>query len=167
MTTEMGPRDVDLGLREQFAGNFIRFWAWAVGVVSDDVDLRFRVPTATLFLSGESEHSGDEYERGGLAATLVSVNEVAMMGVLAYCGMGITSLAAAPGGVIIPLLLFTVACVASVSLTGSASLTSSINVVDHTTEPAPEKLDELKAEFVDGEIGEEELGERAAEVWER
>jgi uncharacterized membrane protein len=166
MTVEMGPRDVDLGLRERFAGQFIRFWAWAVGVVSDDVDLRFRVPTATLILSGESEHSGDEYERGSLAATLISVNEMAMMAVMAYSGIGTMSLTAAPS-VAIAFLLLIAACVAGVSLVGSASLTTSINVIDHTTEPAPDAVDELKERYVAGEIDDAELEREAAEVWER
>jgi hypothetical protein len=89
-----------------------------------------------------------------------------MMGVIGMCGMSLIGAAVtmSAGTATLAVLL---AAVAFVSYIGSIELTSKIDVLDHTTEPAPEELDELKAEFVDGEIDEQELDERAAEVWER
>ena len=142
MSVEMGPRDVDLKLKEQFAGQFIRLWAWVVGVVSDDVTYRFRASTATLFVSGESEHTGDPFVAGRFAESIASVNMVAMMAVLAYCGIAVVSLrGVAYPGLIAGAALLT-ACVAFVSLIGSASVASKIDVVDHTTEAPPDAVDE-------------------------
>ena len=166
MTTEMGPRDVDLGPKERFAAQFIRGWAWVVGYVSDDAVPRFNPDTATLSISGESDEQGDAFARGRTVAQLTSLNQVAMMGVIGMCGMSLIGAAVtmSAGTATLAVLL---AAVAFVSYIGSIELTSKIDVLDHTTEPAPEELDELKAEFVDGEIDEQELDERAAEVWER
>ena len=142
MSVEMGPRDVDLELKEQFAAQFVRLWAWVVGVVSDDVTLRFCASTATLFVTGESAHSGDAFVRGRYAMSMVSVNMVTMMAVLAYCGIAVVALrGVAYPGLIAGAALLT-ACVAFVSLIGSAALASKIDVVDHTTEAPPDAIDE-------------------------
>lgn len=165
MTAEMGQRDVDLGLKERFAAQFIRFWAWVVSLIADDVHIRFEPTTATLSLTGESEHSGDRYARGRLAATFVSLNELAMMSVLAYSAMGMMTLPATPITAVIAVVVLVTACVACVSLLGGASLTSKIDVIDHTTAPTPDAIDDLEAQYMADEIDEQELEDRTAEVW--
>jgi len=165
MTTEMGPRDVDLTLVERFAGHGVRFWAWVASLDEDDPNVRFDPTTATVRVTGESEYSGDAFARARAATTLTVMNVVISLSLVAAITM-----APMPGGALLApyaILSLTAMSVLGAIGYGSASLIDKINVIDHTTEPAPEELDELKAEFVDGEIGEEELGERAAEVWER
>jgi uncharacterized membrane protein len=40
------------------------------------------------------------------------------------------------------------------------------DVIDHTTEPAPDAVDELKDRYVAGDLDDAELEREAAEVWE-
>jgi len=165
MTAEMGPRDVDLTLVERLAGHGVRFWAWVASLDDDDPNVRFDPTTATVRVTGESEYSGDPFARARAATTLATLNIVITLSLVAAITM-----APLPSGVLLApyavlSLSFMLLCGAIGY--GSASLIDKINVVDHTTEPAPDALDDLQQQYVDGEIDEEQLDERAAEVWER
>jgi len=169
MTTEMGPRDVDLTLSERFASRITRYVVPLVSEMSDTVSIRFDPRRATLSLSGESDHAGDAFNRGLLVGLVYLLNMLLTLAVLSLAAEAAqaateisTILALAVG---IPFLFVSGAGVAFAM--GTAGLLFKTDVVDHTTEPAPDALDDLQQQYVDGEIDEAELGKRTAEVWER
>jgi uncharacterized membrane protein len=67
----------------------------------------------------------------------------------------------------VTLLAFIATFYALVNVVALQGLSQKISVVDHTTEPAPDAVDELKERYVAGEIDDTELEREAAEVWER
>jgi len=169
VTTEMGPRDVDLTLSERFASRLTRYVVPLVSELSDTVSVRFDARRATLSLSGESEYSGDAFNRGLLVGVtylfniLIAVLSISLASEAANAAVDfgpVVGLAA-----VVPFLF--VSGAALVFVMGTVGLMWKTDVVDHTTEPAPEELDDLQQQYVDGEIDEQELGERTAEVWER
>lgn len=64
MTVEMGDRDVELNILQRVAGASAAVCARGFSLALDDLSLRFNAATATLSVSGESEHAGDRYSRG-------------------------------------------------------------------------------------------------------
>lgn len=161
----MGPRDVDVSLSERVAGHGVRFWAWVASLDDDDPNVRFDPTTATVRVTGESEYSGNEFARARAATTLPALNIVIMLTTVA-------AIAASPppsGVLLAPYAVGSLGLMAVCGAIGygSASLINKINVVDHTTEPTPDRLDELEQRYVDGEIDEAELEREAAEVWKR
>src|SRR6056297_604607 len=93
MTTEMGPRDVDLSLAERVAAHGTRITARMVAATQDDLSIRFTPSTATLSLSGESEYSGEGFNRGLLVGTLCTLNLMLAFGGIAMAAE-LSSLAA-------------------------------------------------------------------------
>jgi uncharacterized membrane protein len=169
MTAEFGPRDVDLTLSERFAARLTQHIMSLVSDVSDTVSVRFDPRRATLSISGESEHSGDAFERGVLVGLMYLCNLM-----LAVCTIAFSAEAAnlaadvsAWLGVVTVVPMLFVTGVSVLFVLGSIRLMSKTNVVDHTTEPVPDELDALREQYVDGKINEQELGERAGEVWDR
>ena len=169
MTTEMGPRDVDLSLSERFAAHGTRYTTRLLSSSGDDVSLRFTPSTATLSVSGESEHSGDVYRRGILVSLLYMIN-LLFAGLVGSVSLNTVDLASSVGpwlvlAVSVPALFVT--CAALLFAFGSIGLLTETDVVDHTTEPAPDAVDELKDRYVAGDLDDAEFEREAAEVWER
>jgi len=169
MTTEMGPRDVDLTLSERVAAHGTRYTTRLVASTQDDLSIRFTPSTATLSLSGESEHRGDAFNRGLLVASVCMVNIMLAFGAVGIAGEAMTAAAEVSQWLglvsIVPFVL--VATVGLVFGLGSAGLLFEIDVIDHTTEPAPDAVGELKERYVAGDLDDAELEREAAEVWER
>ena len=119
---------------------------------------------------GESEDAGDAFVRGRHVSAVTSI---AMLGpilliMLFVLAGGVTQALFGAAVATVPMGIgFIVNVAALINAAAMIGVTQEIGVIDHTTEPAPEELDALKDQFVDGEIDEQELGERAAEVWER
>jgi len=167
MTTEMGPRDVDLSWYERLSARAIKYISVVFGTFDSGSRVHFRPETATISITGESEQAGEPYQRGILVTLLFMINvfiwllPVELLNALGQqAGSGPVLWASTAA--LIPLMLFII-----VNALGTLTLLTKTDVVDHTTEPAPEELDDLQQQYVDGEIDESELGERAAEVWER
>ena len=158
MTAEFGPRDVELSFMEGVAAHATRYSTRLFSHMVN-VRLRFNPERATLSLSGESQHPGDGFNLGLLVALVYLLNLIWSMGVALVAaeavsvGASIDPIAAAVIG--IPALFVIVGSIL-VGL-GSISLIQKTDVIDHTTEPLPEALDELQQEYVDGEIDESEL----------
>ena len=169
MTTEMGPRDVDLSLSERFAAHGTRYTTRLLSSMGDDVSLRFTPSTATLSVSGESEDSGDAYRRGILVSTVYMLNLLFGLA-LALMPLDVISAAAEVGPWLMLAATGPALFVTSVGLVfamGTAGLITQTDVIDHTTEPAPDAVDELKERYVAGDLDDAELEREAAEVWER
>lgn len=170
MTVEMGDHDATPTLRQRFAGISVSWAVRLMNYVSDDAYGRYDRRAARLSLYGESEHAGDAFKRGRDVSSLTSI---AMLGpLLPIMGLmmiasTVAALAAEVMALPLTLLAFGATLYGLVNVVALQGLSQKINVLDHTTEPAPDAVDELKERYVDGEIDESELGERAAEVWER
>ena len=168
MTAEFGPRDVDLSLMERVAAHATRY---STKLFSDmaNITLRFNPEQATLSLSGESQHPGEGFNRGLLVGLLYLLNLMLSVSV-ALAAAEAVSVGASTGPVVATIIaipaLFVVFGSMLVAL-GSIRLIQKTDVIDHTTEPEPEALAELREQFVDGEIDERELAARVEEVWER
>jgi len=165
----MGPRDVDLTFTERFAAHGTKYLIGIVSGLSDTVSLRFDPRRATVSLSGESEYSGQPFNRGLLVGMVYLVNLLLSMSAIGLASEAAT--AAADIGPALTAAVFVqslfVSGVSIIFAVGSIGLMWKTDVIDHTTDPAPDEIQELQEQFVDGEIDEAELGERAAEVWER
>ena len=170
MTTDMGPRDGELSWRHQLAGFSIKGAVALMNAVSDDARGRYNASKGLLSLYGESEDAGDAFVRGRHVSAVTSI---AMLGpilliMLFVLAGGVTQALFGAAVATVPMGIgFIVNVAALINAAAMIGVTQEIGVIDHTTEPAPEELDALKDQFVDGEIDEQELGERAAEVWER
>lgn len=170
MTVEMGDHDATPTLRQRFAGISVAGAVELMNKVSDDAYGRYHRGDARLSLYGESEHAGDAYKRG---RDVASVTSIAMLGPmvpalpLAMVAEMVLAVGAEGASVLAALLAFGVTFYAMVNALAMVGLTKKIGVVDHTTEPAPDAVDELKERYVAGEIGDSELEREAAEVWER
>jgi len=169
MTTEMGPRDVDLSLSERVAAHGTRLTARLMSSTHDDMAIRFTPSTATLSLSGESKHSGERFNRGllvGLVYTLNLMFVITAVGLAGEAMIFAAELAPWLGTVaVVPFLV--IAIFGALVGVGSAELLTDTDVIDHTTEPAPDAVDELKERYVAGDLDDAELEREAAEVWER
>lgn len=167
MTTEMGPRDVDLSPVERVAARSTAVVVRGINVLKSPGSIRFNPRTATLSITGESEHAGDPYERGQLAALMVLANAVIPAGVIGL----LTSVPVTHDSTVATLyffvVLFPVALFAMANVHGSMTLINKTDVVDHTTEPLPEALTELQAAYVDGDISEADLERQVGEVMQR
>ena len=144
-------------------------------VVFDAIDsseprVRYDRERATLTFSGESEYSTDEFRRGQGAMAVAAGGALWPVWALLGSTMAMRAVAETFGAVAatpfallsLTLMVFTMLC-----FSGLWSVMDSISVVDHTTEPAPDAIDELQEQYLNDEIDEQELGDRAAEVWER
>lgn len=170
MTAEFGDHDATPTLRQRFAGISIVGAVALVNYVSDDAYGRYDRDTARLSLYGESEDAGDGFQRGREVSDIASI---AMLGpllpvmlLLGFSG-GLAELVGPLVALPVSVLGFVSGVYALANVGGLMGLTTKISVVDHTTEPAPDALDDLQQQYVDGEIDEQELNERAAEVWQR
>ena len=166
MTAEFGPRDVDLSSRERFAGRLLDLSTRFLNHGSDSKSMYYRRDSATLTLHGESEYAGDVFNRGKMALYPLLISNYFTTMLLVTAGVLPDFGNPAIGG--LKLLVFiAVAWVWYCNTTGSIILASKIDVVDHTTQPDPEELDELQSQFVDGEIEQTELEARVEEVMQR
>jgi len=168
MTAEFGPRDERVAsLPERLAAVSIslltRFTNWKS---LEQMDLRFRSDSATFVVSGESEQSGERYSRGiSVGVTCLFAGLVPVLAVLSVGPAAIDVLEPfRPLGEVLLLFSFVFALV---NLFGVFGVLTKIDVIDHTTEPEPEAVAELREQFVDGEIDERELAARVEEVLER
>jgi hypothetical protein len=170
VTTEMGPRDGDVSWRHRLAGYSVKGAVAFMNAASDNAHGRYDRAKALVSLYGESEDAGDAFVRGRSVSALTSIAMLGPILLIMLCLVAGAVTQALFGAAIaaIPMTVgFVVNVLALINAAALLGLTKHIGVIDHTTEPAPDELDELKGEFVDGEIDEAELGERAAEVWER
>ena len=167
MTAEFGPRDVDLSTTERVGARsielLVRFMNWKT---LDHKTLRFRTDSATFVVSGESEHSGEGYARGKAVAGVCLAACIFPFVALLSLGPAVTFLPA-PLDAVGSLLLGLSMGLALVNLTGALDVFKKADVIDHTTEPDPERLTELREQFVDGEFDERELAARVEEVMTR
>ena len=157
MTAEFGPRDVELSTTERVGARsielLVRFMNWKS---LDDKTLRFRTDSATFVVSGESEHSGEGYARGkAVAAVCVAAGIIPFVALLSL-GPAVTKLPA-PLDVVGSLLLLLSMALALVNLAGAFDVFKKADVIDHTTEPDPERLTELQDAYIAGEIDVDEL----------
>jgi len=168
MTAEFGPRDVDLGLMERVAAQATRYSTELFSHMAN-ISLRFNPERATLTLSGESQHPEEGFNRGLLVGIIYFHNFM-----LSLCVALVAAGAMSVGGSVGPMAgtvigipaLFVVAGSMLVGV-GSVSLITKTDVIDHTTEPEPDAIEEVREAYLDGEIDEGELEARSAEVWER
>ena len=166
MTAEFGPRDVELGWKERFAGRMASAVCSLVNSETDDKTLRFNPDTATLTVAGESEHSGDALYRGtNVGALFLFTNTIAWMILASLNALIGTGSFIVDTALLIGIIATSVVVYANMA--GSFNLLSKTDVIDHTTEPEPEALAELREQFVDGEIDERELEARVEEVMAR
>jgi len=167
MTVEMGPRDDgELTLSERAAARLMDWLVRGFDVLADEGRIRFNAATATLSLSGESEQPGDAFSRGKIVAMLVATTAIVSVMPL----MLITTLfeVANPVVTLVAAVGTAVTAAGGIFMVGGAvDLLDKITVLDHTTEPAPDAVADLKQRYVDGEIDDADLEQEAAEVWER
>ena len=131
-----------------------------------DVTFGFDRQKLRLSIHGESEHSGDAYNRGQIVALLGALNVFISILPIMLIG-GLTSVL---GESVAPLLLgpMTIAAFFAIwTVTGSMELTDEIEVLDHTTEPLPDDLDDLKQQFVDGDLDDNEFEAAVEQVIDR
>jgi len=166
MTAEFGPRDVELGWKERFAGRMASAVCRLLDSEIDDKSVRFNPDTATLTVAGESEHSGDALRHGTyLGALFLFTNTIAWAIMpLLYALTGTGSFIV---DTVVLFAIITTSVVVYANMAGSFNLLTKTDVIDHTTEPEPEALAELREQFVDGEIDERELAARVEEVMTR
>ena len=168
MTAEFGPRDVELGLMERVAAHATRYTTCVTANVVN-ISLRFNPKRATLTLSGESQHPGEGFNRGLLVGFVYLLNLMLSLCVALVAANAMSvgaSIGPIAATVIGSIALFVFAGSVLVGL-GSVSLIHKTDVIDHTTHPEPDAIDEVREAYLDGEIDEAELEARSAEVWER
>jgi uncharacterized membrane protein len=166
----MGPRDGDLSWRHQLAGFSVEGAVAIMNAASDDARGRYNRAKGLLSLYGESDDAGDVFVRGRQVSAVTSIAMLAPLLLVVLCLLlgSATQALFGPTVATIPLgvgfLLNGAAVINAFALIG---LSQEIGVVDHTTEAAPDAVDELKERYVAGEIDDAELEREAAEVWER
>ena len=175
MTAEFGPIDDERAHKLTERLTAIPY-SWACSVLStasSDTSLRFNKDRFVLSVHGESEYSGDAYNRGHLVA---GVQTLVYMGIffsgyvlsmvprmLPYDSGGLSMYAAAFFAMLT--LVWLSVCV--VFAVGLPSLSKKVRVIDHTTEPLPDELESLQQQFVDGDLDEHELADRVEAVIDR
>jgi len=168
MTTEFGS-----DTRLDDANSAVRVASWLLDAWLSllprpgDVSFRFDRQKLRLSIQGESEHSGDGYNRGQIVALISALN--CMISIVPIMLIG--ELTTVVGESLAPLLLLpmTLAALFAIwTVSGSMELTGEIEVVDHTTEPLPHDIQELSQQFVDGDLDDSEfeaqLEDRLTEV---
>jgi len=157
MTAEFGPRGADLSTTERVGARsielLVRFMNWKT---LDDKTLRFRTESATFVVSGESEVSGEAYARGKRVAAVCIAAGILPIVALLSLGPAVTNLPAPLDAVGSWLLLLSMV-LALVNLSGALDVFEKADVIDHTTEPEPERLTELQDAYVAGDIDGDEL----------
>ena len=175
MTAEFGPIDDERAHKLTERLTAIPYsWACSVlSTVSSDTSLRFNKDRFVLSVHGESEYSGDAYNRGHLVALIQTFVYMAIFfsgyllsllpRLLPYDSGGLSMYAAAFFAMLT--LVWLSVCV--VFAVGLPSLSKKVRVIDHTTEPLPDELESLQQQFVDGDLDEHELADRVEAVIDR
>ena len=160
MTVEIGPLDDDEpdtdSLSWLISGKLlsvsVRLWR---GLGADSI--RYDDEKNRLSIRGESDRAGCQF-RGGYLIGLVSVMAVLQAVMVAVLFGHIGSLSESfIFHTVMLLLMLAVALPTLVSLDGLGERMRSMTVYDHTTEPLPDDLDDLKQQFVDGDLDDSEF----------
>ena len=164
----------DLSKRERLKELWGRPMFWVVtkllNQVSDEKTYRYDLDNNRISVSGVSETPGDVagHNRGvGLmAATGVMLSMMFTMLIIVPMQSWGPPSGMLDAGVRLFLLACATGCILMASATASTAL--ACEVVDHTTEPLPDDLDDLKQQFVDGDLDDSEfeaqLEDRLTEV---
>lgn len=133
-----------------------------LGSLFGESTVRFHADKPAISIHGESENSGNAFERGklvekiGTLATFILFAPLLGMLILAR---SVNLLGIQPGG---PLLVLAVTGVtaygvwAALAVRGMPRLADRVSVIDHTTEPVDD-CDDLKDRYLSGELTEAEL----------
>jgi len=132
--------------------------------------IRFDPEKNRISVRGESENPGSEMKAGVLAALTPIMSVLFYSGLFILLGPAVETadeFSAAAGVVVfVPFALLAVLLIGSFS--GHFERVKQMRVVDHTTEPLPDDLDDLKQQFVDGDLDDQEfeqqLEDRLTEV---
>ena len=167
MTVEMGRSGtVELGYSERLAARSTAVCAKLFNMTPGLQRMAYDPQTATLAFSGESEYTGDEFERGADTFALYVVN--AFIGALIFLLVFDITRTVAPGTALsllgIPVILGA-GIFMMVNGIGSMRLSKKTRVVDHTTKPTPDAIEDMQAAYLADEIDERELEAQAEEVW--
>lgn len=163
MTTEMQP-SADDGKRAILAKVAAPAYGLACRLGSSfrENTIRFDGDKPAISIHGESEDSGNAFERGKLVEKIGNIATwILFAPLLAALGFvhSVDALGIEPGG---PLLVLVAASVlaygiwATLAVRGMPWLADSVAVFDHTTEPVDD-CDDLKQQYLDGEIDERQL----------
>ena len=171
MTVEHGPLEVDekkRGFSWWLSGRMMA----AIFSTLDRIGypIRFDAEKNRISVHGESENPGSEMKAGVLAAITPIMSVLFYSGVFILLGPAVETadeFSAAAGVVVfVPFALLAVLLIGSFS--GHFERVKQMRVVDHTTEPLPDDLDDLKQQFVDGDLDDTEfeaqLEDRLTEV---
>lgn len=168
MTHVFGPDTTldELGLSERVASRLFAAWFPLANRALADQDWRFDREKLRLSVRGESEHSGDAFTRGRVVNAVWYLNSFIWILPFGF----VTALTEPPAGVLFPVALAGVLLLAVgtfLNVIGSTHLARKTQVVDHTTEPKPEAISDLQAQYVGGEVDVGELEDRVEAVIER
>ena len=175
MPTEFGPivEDKNPTLAERVAAVP---YGWAASVLSmarENEGLTFDRERLVLSIHGESDYSGDAFNRGQLVSnleTLVYMGLAASGLVLAFVSTNIGYISSDPSAIVVAgfgVVSIIWMCVCTMLGLGLPSLPNRVRVFDHTTEPLPDELESLQQQFVDGDLDEHELADRVEAVIDR
>lgn len=177
MSETMGPDGTDAGdlnalarLSAAVLAGLIPVINAAGRVVGGDGRYRFDRHALRLSIHGESENAGDEFSRGRLAGALVPLVQMGSLVGSAVVSVGLLGLATVIGEAAArPLAVLSLLgpLTSYGAIIGCWWLSDAISIVDHTTEPRPEVLDELEQRFVDGDLTEQELEQQVEQVIDR
>jgi len=168
MTHVFGPDTTleEVGLSERLASWLFARWFPLANRALADQEWRFDREKLRLSVRGESEYSGDAYSRGRVVNTLWYLNSFIWILPFGF----VTALTEPPAGVLFPIASAAVLLLAVgtfLNVAGSTDLARETQVVDHTTEPTPDAISDLQAQYVDGEVDTDTFEERVGEVIER
>ena len=164
----------DLSKRQRLFNIAGRPMFWLVTAMmnhtSDETELRYDLDNNRISISGTSENPGDVpgHNRGvGMMAAVGVMISMACAMMLTVAGVSMGG----PTGILesVTYLLLMGSALGYVLLAMSVGTTAvCCEVVDHTTEPLPDDLDDLKQQYVDGDLDDTEfeaqLEDRLAEV---
>ena len=151
-------------------------YGWAASVLSmgsDGKRLRFDRKRFVLSIHGESDYSGDAFNRGQLVSnleTLVYMGLAASGLVLPFVSEIIGYASGDPSAIVVAgfgVVSIIWMCVCTMLVLGLPSLPNKVRVFDHTAEPLPQELESLQQQFVDGDLDEHELADRVEAVIDR
>ncbi len=132
--------------------------------------IRYDTRANRLSLYGESENAGSPKKAGFLTGFIGTFSLFTYFVVMA--SVAVTGHIVADYSVLLALpFTLSVICIClllGISVEGHGKRMKQMTVVDHTTEPLPDDLDDLKQQFVDGDLDDEEfeaqLEDRLTEV---